>query len=74
VFHHVSGSGFFACVFAWAHEAVYESFYDVYACFAEALVLVASHAVRQGHGCQVYVALQAGVFNGYVVESPFLEE
>ena len=74
VFNHVGGAGFFACVFAWAHEAVYESFYDVYSCFAKPLVLVASHAVWQGHGGQVYVALQAWVFNGYVVESPFLEE
>jgi hypothetical protein len=41
----VGGAGFFACVFAWAHEAVYEAFYDVDAGFAEALVFVASHAV-----------------------------
>lgn len=56
VFNHVGGAGFFACVFAWAHEAVDESFYNVYAGFAEALVLVASHAVRQSHGRQVNVA------------------
>jgi len=57
LFHEVGGAGFFACVFAWAHEAVYETFYDVDACFAEALVLVASHAVWQRHWRQVYVAL-----------------
>ena len=56
VLHHVCGSGFFARVFSWSHEAVYEPFYDVYACFAEALVFVASHAVGQCHGRQVYVA------------------
>jgi hypothetical protein len=51
VLYYVCGSGFLTCVFAWAHEAVYESFDDVYSCFAEALMLVASHAVWQGHGC-----------------------
>ncbi len=50
LFYEVGGSGFFACVFAWAHEAVYEAFYDVDAGFAEALMLMASHAVRQSHG------------------------
>ena len=50
LFYEVGGAGFFACVFAWAHEAVYESFYDVDVCFAEALVLVASHAMGQRHG------------------------
>jgi len=57
LFYEVGGAGFFAGVFAWAHEAVYEAFYDVDAGFAEALVFVASHAVGQGHGRQVYVAL-----------------
>jgi hypothetical protein len=56
LFDEVGGAGFFACVFAWAHEAVYEAFYDVYSCFAEALMLMASHAVWQRHGCEVYVA------------------
>jgi hypothetical protein len=51
LFYEVGGSGFFACVFAWAHKAVYEALYDVDMGFAEALVLVASHAVWQGHGC-----------------------
>jgi len=43
--YYVGGSGFFACVFAWAHKTVYEAFYDIHSCFAEALMLVASHAV-----------------------------
>ena len=72
--YYVGGAGFFACVFAWAHEAVDESFYDVYSRFAETLMLMSSHAVWQSHGCQVYVALQARVFDRYVVKSPFLEE
>ena len=56
LFYHVGDFGFFACVFAWAHEAVYETFYDVYSGFAEALVFVTSHAVGQRHRREVYVA------------------
>ena len=51
LFDDVSGFGFFAAVFAWSHEAVYEAFDDVDVCFAEALVLVSAHAVGCGHGC-----------------------
>ena len=52
-FDDVGGFGFFAAVFAWSHESVYEAFDDVDVCFSEALVFVASHAVRCCHGCQV---------------------
>ena len=51
LFDDVGGFGFFAAVFAWSHEAVYEAFDDVDVCFAEALVLVSAHAVGCGHGC-----------------------
>ena len=55
-FDDVGGFGFFAAVFAWAHESVYEAFDYVEVCFFEALVFVASHAVGCGHGCEVEVA------------------
>ena len=48
-FDDVGGFGFFAAVFAGSHESVYEAFDDVYVCFSEALVFVASHAVWGDH-------------------------
>ena len=49
LFNNVGGFGFFACVFAWAHKAVYKSFHYVDFCFSKALMLMSSHAVWQRH-------------------------
>ena len=74
LFYDVCGFGFFARVLSRSHEAVYESFDNVDACFAEALMLMASHAVGCGHGCQVEVSLESYIFDLNVFEAPFLEK
>ena len=53
LFDDVCGFCFFAAVFARSHEVVYEAFNNVDVCFTETLMLMPSHAMRCGHGCEV---------------------
>ncbi len=74
LFNDVGGFCFFAAVLAGSHEVVYEAFNYVDVCFTETLMLMPSHAMGCGHGCEVQVSLQAYIFDFGVFEAPLLEK